>query len=489
MKICLVTAFPPGRGGLSEYGFHIASELQRNSNISLTVLADTLEDTQPEPEGFTVSRCWSFNDPKSMTTLWAAIRREKPDVVWFNLIFSTFGRNPLAAFCGLALPLLTRLSGFYTHVTLHHLMDTIDLNDAGVRYPRLYQFAGTVATKLLLKSNSLSVLVSAHRKVLQEKYGSRNVHFRAHGIFTQYPERPDYSRRGNPYHRILAFGKWGTYKKLEPICEAFHLVAKRIPNVKLVIAGGNHPGAPGYVESIAKKFANEPRIEFTGYVAESDIPNLFQSSSVAVMPYSSATGSSGVAHLACTYGVPIVSTDIAEFHAMADEEDLAMEFCEVGNTADLANRLIELFESPERQEAMAEQNFAAAVRMTMPRIANRYLRHFDLEQKTRALKAIQRFRRLPRWLHSGVFANMSAAWNFSATNSLMQSLPSGRESMDLSHGFGSGRVSGAVVSIDQNRGYESGWPNAAVAGMEHDTQHGNAEPIPLFTITDGDAAA
>src|SRR6267142_6202885 len=488
MKICLVTAFPPGRGGLSEYGYHIASELQRNPNISLTVLADTLEDAQPEPEGFTVSRCWSFDDPKSMTTLWAAIRREKPDVVWFNLIFSTFGRNPLAAFCGLALPLLTRLSGFYTHVTLHHLMDTIDLDDAGVRCPRFYQLAGKVATKLLLQANSLSVLVSAHRIVLREKYGSHNVHFRAHGIFTQYPERPDFSRRGNPDHRILAFGKWGTYKRLEPICEAFRLVADRIPKVKLVIAGGSHPGAPGYVESIAEKYKDEPRIEFTGYVEESDIPNMFQSSSVAVMPYSSATGSSGIAHLACTYGVPIISTDIAEFHTMAEEEDLAMEFCEVGNTADLANRLVELLESPEKQAAMAEQNFSAALRMTMPRIANRYLRHFDLEQKTVALKAIQRFRRLPRWLHSGTFANLSAAWNFPAISSLIQDLPIGRESIALEHGLGG--ESASVVSIDQNRGYESGWPNVAVAGTEHENQHGkNAEPIPLFTITDGDAAA
>ena len=40
MKICLVTTFPPSTGGLSEYGFHIAQELQRNPFLSLTVLGD-----------------------------------------------------------------------------------------------------------------------------------------------------------------------------------------------------------------------------------------------------------------------------------------------------------------------------------------------------------------------------------------------------------------------------------------------------------------
>src|SRR5882724_10342353 len=84
MKICLVTTFPPSRGGLSEYGFHVASELQRNSFLSLTVLADTLDGKGPDPDGFAVDRCWSFNDPNSSTRLLRAIHGHKPDVVWFN---------------------------------------------------------------------------------------------------------------------------------------------------------------------------------------------------------------------------------------------------------------------------------------------------------------------------------------------------------------------------------------------------------------------
>jgi len=40
MKICLVTAFPPSRRGLNEYGYHLARELQRDPLLSLTILAD-----------------------------------------------------------------------------------------------------------------------------------------------------------------------------------------------------------------------------------------------------------------------------------------------------------------------------------------------------------------------------------------------------------------------------------------------------------------
>ena len=63
MKICLVTTFPPSTGGLSEYGFHIAQELQRNPFLSLTVLADEISEDHVEIDGFSVLRCWSFDDP------------------------------------------------------------------------------------------------------------------------------------------------------------------------------------------------------------------------------------------------------------------------------------------------------------------------------------------------------------------------------------------------------------------------------------------
>src|SRR6202043_3104098 len=121
MKICPVTTFPPSTGGLSEYGFHIAQQLQRNPFLNLTVLADELSPNHVEPEGFNVVRCWSFDDPGSAFRLLKAVNQLEPDVVWFNLLFSTFGRNPLVAFSGLMTPLLARLSGGYTQIGRAHV--------------------------------------------------------------------------------------------------------------------------------------------------------------------------------------------------------------------------------------------------------------------------------------------------------------------------------------------------------------------------------
>src|SRR5215472_2186564 len=242
MKICLISAFPPSKGVLNEYGFHVAKELQTDPLVSLTVLADELVSSQtgPELDEFSVERCWRQNRLTNHRNLLRAIRELQPDVVWFNLVFSSFGSrdHPLPAFSGLTLPATTRLAGYYTHVTLHHLMDHIDLDDSGVRNKTLFRIAGNVATRTILMANSVSVLLPAYRRTLIDKYNGENVHFRSHGILSARPEYPDFSRRGAPEHRILAFGKWGTYKRCELLIEAFEKhITVQMPKTRLVIAG------------------------------------------------------------------------------------------------------------------------------------------------------------------------------------------------------------------------------------------------------------
>jgi glycosyltransferase involved in cell wall biosynthesis len=291
-------------------------------------------------------------------------------------------------------------------------MDNINLADSGVRFPRLYRAAGSIATRMLLMSNSISVLLPVYRRTLIEKYRGDNVHFRAHGILGGCPEPPDFDSRGNPEHRILAFGKWGTYKRVELLAEAWKELSVRMPNARLVIAGGNHPATPGYIESVAASMKDDSRVEFTGYVEEDDIPGLFRSASALVLPYSSATGASGVAHLACEFGVPIISAGIDDFREMALDEGLAVAFYKTGDANSLAAELHALLNDPELMREMAEQNFSAGLRMTMPQIIRQYLRSFDLQQRARALEPISRFRRIPAWIpsRSAIFRAAAPRW-------------------------------------------------------------------------------
>jgi glycosyltransferase involved in cell wall biosynthesis len=402
MKICLVATFPPSGRQLNEYAFYIARELQRNPNVRLTILSDELSDyefatdadgkslnapQQTELPGFDVIRCWKFNSLGTPVRLLNAIRKLKPDVVWFNLVFSSFATPdyPVAAFAGLSTPALTRASGYYTHITLHHVIEHVDFAGAGVRQERMFRLGSALATRALLKANSVSVLLSGYRRTLIEKYSAQNVLLGTHGTFAPCPTPPDFSKRGDPELRILAIGHWGTYKRLETLMDAFPAVLKKVPNARLIVAGSNHHTKKGYWESIRESQSADSRVEFRGYVPEEAIPDLFQTASVVVMPYDSATGSSGPAHQACEYGVPIVCADIVDFRDMAADEDMAISFYKVGDAADLSSQLIRILQSPDEQRRMAEQNFSAAMRMTMASVVRNYLRWFELKRCKKAI--------------------------------------------------------------------------------------------------------
>jgi glycosyltransferase involved in cell wall biosynthesis len=402
MRICLVATFPPSGRQLNEYAFHIARELQRNRDVELTILADELTDCdfatdekgtplkiheESELAGFNVIRCWKFGSLATPVRLLKTIRQLKPDVVWYNLVFSSFAtpEKPLAAFAGLSAPALTRAAGYYTHITLHHIIEHVDFAAAGVRREGIFRLGTELVTRALLQAHSVSVLLPGYHRTLMTKYSARNVLSGTHGTFATIPTPPDFRKRGNPDERILAIGHWGTYKRLETLMEAFPRVLKEVPNARLVVAGANHHTKAGYWESVREAQPAHLPIDFRGYVPEEAIPDLFQSASVLVLPYDSATGSSGPAHQACEYGVPIVCADIPDLRGMAEDEDMAARFYEVGNAGGLAEQLVAILQSPELEHQMAEHNFAAGVEMTMTNVVNNYLRWFRLNKCKREI--------------------------------------------------------------------------------------------------------
>jgi glycosyltransferase involved in cell wall biosynthesis len=404
MKICLVATFPPSGRQLNEYAFHIARALSRNPDVELTILADELSECefatdehgrplriedQSELPGYNVIRCWKFGSLSTPARLLNTVRRLNPEIVWFNLVFSSFATpdKPAAAFAGLSTPAFLRAAGFYTHITLHHIIEHVDFAAAGVKRGPVFDLGSDLATRALLNANSVSVLLPSYRSTLIAKYKAQNVMLGTHGIFAPDPTPPDFTKRGNPDKRILAIGHWGTYKRLETLMEALPLILKEIPKARLVVAGANHHTRAGYWESIRDAQPAGMPIDFLGYVPEDQIPELFQSTSVLVLPYDSATGSSGPAHQACEYSVPIVCADIPDFRAMVTDEEMAVRFYKTGKAADLAREVIAILKSPELERTMAKQNFAAGVEMSMTTVINNYLRWFRLNQTKRVVAA------------------------------------------------------------------------------------------------------
>jgi glycosyltransferase involved in cell wall biosynthesis len=153
-------------------------------------------------------------------------------------------------------------------------------------------------------------------------------------------------------------------------------IVNQVPNAALVVAGTNHPRAPGYLESLQQRWLGRDHVSFRGYVAEEELPALFAAASVLVLPYSSTAGASGVVYQACQYGLPMVAADIPEIVDIAQEEGIAIEFYSRGDGHALASQLIRVLTSDKLRRGMCSQNLQAAQKIPMSQVTDGYLRLF-----------------------------------------------------------------------------------------------------------------
>jgi glycosyltransferase involved in cell wall biosynthesis len=103
---------------------------------------------------------------------------------------------------------------------------------------------------------------------------------------------------------------------------------------------------------------------------------LFARARVVVLPYTATTGSSSVLHRAAAFGRPMVASDLPDMRAVADEENLLVNYAPPGEAAGLAEALARLLADPERQAAQARHNYEAMRAMTLDHTCARYVALF-----------------------------------------------------------------------------------------------------------------
>ena len=94
LRLALVSAFPPGRQSLNEYGLHLAREFAARADVAeVIVLADALDAPVHELElgpKVRVERVWRFNRLSAGPAILSALKREGADAVVWNLQMATF---------------------------------------------------------------------------------------------------------------------------------------------------------------------------------------------------------------------------------------------------------------------------------------------------------------------------------------------------------------------------------------------------------------
>jgi glycosyltransferase involved in cell wall biosynthesis len=301
--------------------------------------------------------------------------------VLFNIQFASFGSGKVSGALGLLTPALVKLAGYPTIVLLHNIMETVDLKSAGFGSNPLMEAAirlfGTMITRLILVADLVALTIPKYVEILESKYHAKNAVLAPHGSFEEASELPSFQLPPGPL-QVMTFGKFGTYKKVESLIEAVKLLRLgNRPSLELVIAGTDSPNAVGYLESARQQYADVPGIRFTGYVAEEDVPRVFQEAAVVVFPYTSTTGSSGVLHQAGSYGKAAVLPRIGDFVEVITEEGYTGEFFEPGNAQSLADAIARVIDDPDHRRSLGTQNYLAAKGLPIGDVVDWYLLHFE----------------------------------------------------------------------------------------------------------------
>ena len=402
MKLAIVTAFPPSKVTLNEYAYHLVKHFRQKDEITeIVLLTDKTKgekDISYTEKGckITIKECWEFNSYSNIINVTKAINSSKPDAVLFNLQFMKFGDKKIAAALGLMLPLVCKLKRIPNIVLLHNILEEVDLGSAGFTSNKLlqkvYGFIGTTLTKLILQADTVAVTMQKYVAILEEKYNAKNVTLIPHGTFEISEEKPDYNIPEGPL-QVMAFGKFGTYKKVESMIEAVEKVRKSTGlNLEVVVAGTDNPNVPGYLAKVKEDYKHVPQVRFTGYVEEYEVPTLFKESAVVVFPYTSTTGSSGVLHQAGSYGKAVVMPDLGDLALLVKDEGYKGEFFEPTSVDSLANAIQAIVTNKDYRIDLGKANYQAATAYPMAKITDMYMNRFNTIIDSKKSKKVVEFK-------------------------------------------------------------------------------------------------
>jgi glycosyltransferase involved in cell wall biosynthesis len=258
-------------------------------------------------------------------------------------------------------------------------MEQVDLANAGFTSnkmaQKIYNFIGTTLTSCILKADTVAVTIHKYVAILNAKYKTNNVALIPHGSF-ETPKNVSFDLPAGP-KKVMAFGKFGTYKKVEILIDAVELIRQTNNEpIEIVIAGTDSPNTPGYLQSVKEKYAHVEGITFTGYVEENDVERIFTESAIIAFPYTSTTGSSGVLHQAGSYGKAVVIPDLGDLALLVQDEGYKGEFFNPESASSLAKAISTILDDDNYRRLVAETNYKAACALSMDKIVEMYIEKF-----------------------------------------------------------------------------------------------------------------
>jgi glycosyltransferase involved in cell wall biosynthesis len=298
-------------------------------------------------------------DPLGLTTVWQVrrrIRELRPEVIHFNESYDFR--------CLLLMWLFPRIRFVTTvHDPVSHPDEQISLR----------RFKHWVRDQIRRRSNALIVYGDALRAVLTEVSGisADRIYSVPHGEFAYYTyfDRNPPAKSGNGVRNILFFGRWSHYKGMDVLIDAEPLIARRVPNIRIILAG---EGALSFHE-LQPRIQNPAHFEIKNYaIPDDEVPELFRKADVVVFPYRQAA-QSGPLHIAGIFARPIVATNVGALPEVVKHQQTGL-LVPPDDPEKLADAVSELLLDREKAARLGEAaRRSMAAEESMERVARLHL--------------------------------------------------------------------------------------------------------------------
>ncbi len=349
MKIVILSAAYPFRGGIANFTNLLAANLKQNNDVVVYTFTRQYPDllfpgkTQMEPETgqkpITSIRTLDSINPLSWKKTGKLIKRENPDLLIFNFWMPFFAPS-----FGTVAKIVKKNSGVKTLAICHNIV------------PHESKPGDVFLTKYFLSKIDYFVLLSEKVKEELLKLKPRaNYKVLFHPVYSSFGNavsKKEAKERLNidAGKVLLFFGLVREYKGLDVLLEAIAKV-KNQSDVKLIVAGEFYDSKNKYLRMIKDLNIEQNVSVIDKYIESDEVKYYFSAADAVVLPYKEAT-QSGIVQVAVNFAKPLIGTTAGGLKEII-EDNVNGFLVQPGNPDDLANAIIKFYTEDKEEEFSA----------------------------------------------------------------------------------------------------------------------------------------
>lgn len=206
-----------------------------------------------------------------------------------------------------------------------------------------------ISRKVHIKySDALIVHGQNAKRMLAKECDNKKIFIVPHGDYSFFSKLGNYKHEEEPFS-LLFFGRIEAYKGLTYLIQAVPLIASKIPNLKVIIAGsGDLPEKD--------KIEKSPHFEIHNYfIEDQEVGKFFARSAVVILPYLEGT-QTGIIPIAYSFKKPVIVTNVGCIPEVVDE-GITGYIVPPRNPRALANAIIKILSDDYLRRQMGQNAY------------------------------------------------------------------------------------------------------------------------------------